>query len=233
MKKLFIGFVVFVLAVLFIVSVKANPTGVAASDINAGVSETWSGSSASSVTAQGGHVQSVNITGKAQTVLWQGFYGVVNNTIVLANAAGTAMLDWKDASPSGEVYFGESNVDWSNVAAGTHSNLITEQVTKGYANTSGVDNLTETYTTSTSHPDFKVGSTTITGAPAVRTYDGSGTKNSYISVFLWDPTNGNAVYTGLINQSQTGFNGNDADYQVVIPTAASSTRTMYVYVELE
>lgn len=199
-------------------------------DYDVGAAKTRSESTAAgTLTAGGGNVSSLNVTGEDQTNWWHGFYGVVNHTIVLDDASNTTFFSWSNSEPNGEIFFvNASSATWSGVAT---TNLVwawsREVIGQGMA-PSGLDVYNKTYNVTYTHPDFDVDTAgTQSGSVCVRLQSGN-----FWGVLLSSDADSRAIYTAIINQSQTGFDGGTYDFEILLPTSGAQ-RTYYVFSELE
>lgn len=124
MKRLFVVSFVLLSLVLGLVSA-VQPFGAQTTFID---SERAPEDSAGNMSALAGNVTELNIFGYSITQSWQGYFGNVSGTIMLADSNDYVMYNWSLASPSGEVYATENNsIVWTNVqcfnftAAGTYA----------------------------------------------------------------------------------------------------------------
>ncbi len=190
-------------------------------------------SSSASTEVQAGNVTELNISGTAVTEHWAGFYGEITGDITLANAAGNVFYNWTGlGSISGEVFASTDNaVSWSGIGCASAGELSTIEGIIGIAPTDA-DRINATYTT-TAHPDFTVGGASVSGCDSTNAYTDTGLDaSSFYQVLLTD-TQGDAVYTTLINDSITGFNNAAHDFELLVgePDSAGAT-AMYFYLEL-
>ena len=96
---------------------------------------------AQTVTAIAGNITYVNLTSFSVTRTWQGYYGEVSGTIVLADASNYTIYDWNNANPDGRVYAARvNNVDWSTIACATLLELSDDEAQYTGTNITNRDN---------------------------------------------------------------------------------------------
>jgi hypothetical protein len=232
---------VFALVATTIMAGAALAEPVAPIDLTNGTSErrNLSALSAQMVNAQAGNVTHINLTALAITQGWQGYYGNINGTIVLQNAAGDTFYDWTATDPEGEVYATRiTNPDWSSVSCLDGTGIGNEQTALNMAN-DDPDSVNNTYDNTVSHPGFDVGGNTI-GADscyATNAYVNNNTQTASFFQVLLEENGGSIVYTTLINSSTTGFDGGTYDFQLLVGedghgAAASTVTPYYFWVEI-
>jgi hypothetical protein len=115
------------LVVLFSVTVIAvEPFG---ASVTIGANETAPLDAAGNAPAIAGNISQLTISGFSVTQSWQGYYGEVTGTIMLADASDNVMYNWSVAQPSGEIYASTNNsLSWGYIqcfnltADGTYGN---------------------------------------------------------------------------------------------------------------
>lgn len=189
-----------------------------------------------SVPAMAGNVTQLEIIGTAITTSWQGFYGNVTGSLVLADAGGNNMYNWSLTSPSGEVYASRSNaVTWANIDCSSADNITAEESALGQ-NAADPDSVSNTYT-SIGHPGFDVGSATVNNCPSTQAFNSGGTAGTgFWQVLLNDETN--TVYATVLDAApDTGFDGNDWDFELLVgengKAGNEAATPYYFYVELQ
>jgi len=192
-------------------------------------------SSSASTAVQAGNVTELNISGQAITTHWAGFYGEISGNITLENANGDVFYDWTGLNALvGEVFASpDSTVQWDGIGCANASEISSIESSLGISATDA-DNIASTYS-SNSHPSFDVGTVTgITGCNSTNTYVNSGPSSSAFYQILLTDRDGTPVYTTLINESTTGFDGNTHDFQLLVGESdAAGTTTLYFYIELD
>jgi len=188
------------------------------------------------VNAVAGNVTQLSIDALAITKSWQGYYGNVSGTIGLWDGSNNTFYNWSMASAAGEVYASRaSSITWSAIQCANSSEITTEESNLGQS-ASDADSVSNTFSNSTYHPAFDVGSVAI-GADqcyASNPFDNNGAQTSaFYNVLLWQGTN--SVYTTLLNGSKTGFNGQPWDFELLVGEDGhgnTATTPYYFFVEL-
>ena len=235
-RKIGIITIMLITALLSVSAVLAQPTG--AENVEALNSTRYNvsagGGTPPSVEAQAGNVTQLELNGTAITTSWQGFYGNVSGTLILADSQGNQFYNWSGiASPSGEVYASRSDsVTWASIDCTNSTQVASEETYLGQSATDP-DSVTNTYSV-TSHPWFLVGSTNATGCPSTKAYDSSGAQGTdFWQVLLNDGTN--QVYSTIMS-SAAGFDWNPWDFQLLVgengKPGNEATTPYYFYVEL-
>jgi hypothetical protein len=100
---------------------------------------------AGSTDAMAGNVSELTISGYSLTQSWQGYFGNVSGTIMLADLGDNVMYNWSLASPEGEIYASKNNsIIWNYVqclnfsADGTYGDIATGG-NPGATNTQGTN----------------------------------------------------------------------------------------------
>ncbi|WP_414838024.1 hypothetical protein ACK3SF_01330 [Candidatus Nanosalina sp. VS9-1] len=176
-----------------------------------------------SVDLDGGNVTAANLSAEQSTDSWAGLYGNATGSLVLGTGdSGSVLYNW-DASAE-NVFASSASVTWTNLTNGT-----AEDVDSYYSFLSGSDNAVNTFTS---------GNTTITldgedykGETAMTNNDaGSG---AWSTVALLDNSSEkNPVFTGIVGEDATAFNGDSADYQLILPAEDDSVNSFNMYLEL-
>ena len=195
--------------------------------------------SAVSVTAQAGNVTELDITATQITTAWQGFYGNISGNIVLQDSSGNNFYNWSGLGAiSGEVYASRNDsVVWGSIGCINDTEISSENTYLGKT-TADPDDITNTFNTS-SHPEFDVGTTTISSNACNSTNAFINTGQSatdFYQVLLADGSS-NIVYTTLIDEDQTGFDGTANDFQLLVgengnATQAATLTPYFFYIEL-
>ena len=198
-----------------------------------GEAETFRLSGAGNISVEGSNVTEVNITHRTQSSWWQGVWGEVLVNFTLEDASGDTFYSWGVGINTGEIYFGNTSVtDFSNLATVGGIELAEHQLSDGWANSSGIDNLTNTYSPDNSHPGFTADELPVAadGTPAVNLPSGHNCTVLYLDGggsedFLW---------VALIAQDLSGYNGETTDYECLLPTRGmAAIETYFVYAELD
>lgn len=187
----------------------------------------------SAINAQAGNVTELEINATAVTTSWQGYYGNVTGTLILADSAGNNFYDWNVSTPSGEVYASRSNaVTWSSIACASNANVSVEETYLGQT-TDDPDSVNNTF--SGIAPDFDVGSVSLSGCYGTNAYDDTGAQTTdFHQALLSDGPN--IVYSTLLNSS-VGFNSQTWDFQLLVgengKVGNEAATPYYFYVELQ
>lgn len=229
--------ILLVLALLVTASfVAADPAG--ATSVTEVTSSTYNVSAISpgQANAQAGNVTELSLNGSGVTTSWQGYYGNITGTIILADASGNNFYDWNISTPSGEVYASRSNaVDWSTINCSNSTDVSSEETYLGQ-NATDPDSVSNTFAL-TSHPSFYVGSTNITGCYSTHAYDSTGGQGTgFWQVLLHDTAN--TVYSTILDSSVgTGFDSNPWNFELLVGENGKNGDTTvtpyYFYVELQ
>ena len=194
----------------------------------------FSEASSASVAVQAGNVTELNISGSGVTDHWAGFYGEISGNITLGDTSGNVFYDWTGLNAlSGEVFASnDSSVNWTGIGCASAAELTSIEASLGITATDA-DRINATYT-SGAHPSFDVGTVTgITGCNSTNAYTNTGKDASTFYQILLTDTEGDPVYTTLINDSTTGFNSVAHDFQLLVGESdAVGTTNLYFYLEL-
>lgn len=193
-----------------------------------------SGGSPQSTAVQAGNVTELNISGESITDHWAGFFGEISGNLTLENSDGDVFYDWTGlTSVAGEVFASnDSGVNWTGIGCASAAEISALETFLGVAPTDA-DRINQTYT-STSHPAFNVSGTQISGCNSTNAYVNSGPSTDAFYQILLTDTEGDPVYTTLINDTTTGFDGSAHDFQLLVGEADSvGTTTLYFYIELD
>lgn len=231
-KKLVITMLLLAVLTLAIVIAAPDPGGAV---LTPGASSRGTDTDASSnpQNAQAGNVTQLNINQSRITQIWQGYYGNVSGQIVLENSGGDTFYDWSLAAITGEVYATRNTVDdWSAINCTNSTHWEAEETELNIVGTD-TDGINETYDTVT-HPTFDVGTKTIPldYCRATRPYNSAGAAGAWYNVLL-NSNSTNTVYTVVLSEDSSAFDGSLADFELLVPTDKSSgLATYYFYVEL-
>ncbi len=186
--------------------------------------------------ALAGNVTEIDLVGVAITQSWQGYYGDVSGHITLDDGNNLTFYNWSVTEAQGEVYASRTNsITWANVLCANQANVTAEESALGQ-NADDADSVNNTYSNSTSHPAFSVGDVSIAAHDcwAANMFDNNGAQTSQFFNVLLEESN-NIIYTTLLNGSQTGFNGNTYDFELLVGEDGhgnGATTPYYFFVEL-
>jgi hypothetical protein len=205
---------------------------------------------APTVNAEAGNLTELSIEGRTQTKSWQGFYGNVSGTIILADAQGNVFYNWSAAEPQGEVYASTVNtITWTTVECaptiGNASYLNTWQTFFGM-NYNDYDTINKTYNL-TNHQIFWTAYTELTLCPTAYTYVNSEAQyTDFPAVLLTSDGESTLIFTAILEDKatnvragKTGFDGGDYDFQLLVAESGQTKATMdvvtpyYFWVELQ
>lgn len=216
-----------------------------------------------SVEALAGNVTELNIQGFSTTQSWQGYFGNVSGTIMLADSSDSVMYNWSLASPQGEIYASTNDsVSWSDVQClnfTSDGTYVSESGNGGTTNQHGtnltqlealfnidwddVDGVNETFNLFgpgthdlfyTNNLEFSEGECRNT-----RIFDssGSGINDNFEEVLMYDPVTRSIIFASIIDEDVNGFDGATHDFEMLVLEDGHETdvdtTTYYFYVELE
>jgi hypothetical protein len=233
---------IIVLVLLFNVSLvlAVEPFGATVINIS---SERAPSDNATGIPAIAGNVTELSITGFSTTQSWQGYFGNVSGTILLADASDNIMYDWTLASPEGEIYAstndsitwsyvqclnftsdGTYDVDADKLAAGNTSahgtNLAILEDMFGIAS-DDVDGVNETFTLlGSGHNTFYTNNLEFSEGECRNTQvfssSGYGEDNKFEEVLLYEPTTYSVIFASLLNEDIFGFDNNPHDFEMLV-----------------
>jgi hypothetical protein len=226
--------VVIIAIIVITMTTTAEPQGpTSLTELN---SERYEGANAYALDAQAGNVTELSISATTISRFWAGYYGNISGTVVLANANNNSLYEWNATNPQGEIYASRnSSLQWVSVTCADDSLILQEEIDMNMGTSPERINVTFQYQ---SHPEFYVGSNPITQNTCRSTnlYDNTGFQtNSFFQVLLMEGST--AIYTTIISPETIGFDGNEYDFQMIVPEDGSNanvdTTTYYFYVEIE
>lgn len=189
-----------------------------------------------SLGAQGGNVTGLNIHALTVTQSWQGYYGNVTGTVTLQDSRNYTFYNWSAAQPSGEIYATRnSSVSFADINCSGLANLTNEETFLGQS-ASDPDSVRNTFNRLV-HPSFTVGSMTIP-ANNCNSTNGYVNNNSQTGNFVMVLLNNkhNMIYTTIINNSVTGYDGAPHDFELLVgeneKTGNIGATAYYFFVEL-
>jgi hypothetical protein len=199
-------------------------------------------SSGTMVNISGGYLATLNLTTSFQDYRWKALVGYVSGEFTLDDESGSTVYDWALASISGKVYAtrNSSGLSWVQIACANTTILENENFLMNH--TSASDNITATFSRK-NHSSFSVGEKTIdeNDCPSLNTYVNNASQTEiFIEVALYDgineTTGGNIVYTTILEQNTEGYDGQEYDFQMIVPeiglSTFSSRTAYYLYVEI-
>ncbi len=216
---------------------------------------------ATGIPALAGNVTELSIFGYSITQSWQGYFGNVTGTIMLADNTDNVMYNWSLASPEGEIYSSTNDsISWADIqcfnfdADGTYigaetpgatnqhgTNLTILEAMFGIAE-DDVDGVNETFTLlGSGHNTFYTNNLEFTEGECrntqVFTNAGYGEDNKFEEVLLYEPTTYSVVFASLLNENVFGFDNNPHDFEMLVLENGHltdvDTTTYYFWIELE
>ena len=215
------------------------------------------------IPAIAGNVTELSIFGYSLTQSWQGYFGNVSGTIMLADSNDNVMYNWSLASPEGEIYASTNNsIAWNYVqcfnfdADGTYADdTLNAGGTSMYGTNlsilesmfgidwDDVDGVNETFTLlgAGGHNTFYTNNLEFSEeecrSTQVFSNAGQGEDNKFEEVLLYEPTTRSVIFASLLNEDVLGFDNNPHDFEMLVlengHLTDTSTTTYYFWVELE
>ncbi|MEK6968755.1 MAG: hypothetical protein AABX51_09110 [Nanoarchaeota archaeon] len=230
------------LLLLSVAIVQGIPSG--SDTLTVGKSERAANNTPKSTVALAGNVTALDLTGRSVTKYWQGYFGNITGTVVLADSSNYTLYEWATADPQAEIYAARTqSINWINSidCANLTTIEIEDNTTLGVNQTADVDTVNKTFDR-TDHPALLVGGnpTPISGCRST-SVNHSGTGNGYYEVLLQDNNSGTIIYTAYVPQGNyTGFDGGQHDFQMLVAEKGNGaeeypnggTTTYFFFVEL-
>lgn len=187
----------------------------------------------------GGYLAKLNLTATIQNPHWKAFLGWVQGKFTLDDSTGSTIYDWELTTVGGQIYStrNSSIANWSGIECATVLDLENENTLLEH--NSPDDNITATFNNGApgTHPAFNVGSVPISAnsCPSLNTYINNGTQSDdFFEMTLHDGIN--IIYATTINSNTQGYDGDNYDFQMIVPENGNETwigaTAYYLYVEL-
>ena len=197
--------------------------------------------------------------GWGKTQAWQGYFGNVSGTIMLADGADNVMYNWTLASPEGEIFASTNNsINWVHIqcfnftATGTYHE---ESGTGGTTNLYGTnltqlerqynikpddgDGVDETFYLigPDTHNTFYVNANEFSEGECWNTrindWTGFGQNDIFEEVLMYEPTTQSIIFAALLNEDVLGFDNRTHDFEMIVledgHKTDTSTTTYYFY----
>ncbi|MCP3686324.1 MAG: hypothetical protein GY861_27080 [bacterium] len=182
------------------------------------------------INAEAGNMTEMIIDGNKSTNYWQGYFGNITGSTVLADADNNTMYNWNMSDPTGEVYAANFTVEWASIMCvnmtqtddyveehAMNLSILETYFNVPFTDADGIDEtFNETYSDATG---FQVGDVTINvddNCPALYTFvDGAYQTASFVEVLLTDNVSA-VVYTTVVEQDVAGFDGAPRDFQMMV-----------------
>ncbi len=182
--------------------------------------------------------------GKITTVLfnlsqpnsdWKGYVGNISGTLVLDDANNNTLFEWSFTTLTGEVFATRASgtPTWTSISCADSGEVATENTF--FSHGTDIDNITNTFDNG-NHKQVIVGGNTISAnscSYSDYTYVSDAAQTSTFSeVLLHDGSN--IVYTSVLEDDSTGFDGTSYDFQMILPDNGDTSinTAFYFYVEL-
>lgn len=181
----------------------------------------WAGLTAGSVATEGGNISGVNVTGATLTDRWASYFGDVSGNIRLTDSVGTSnVYTWTwVASNGGEVCLSEDAAfAFASAVAADGTDIDTDM---SWAASS--DDGVTTYT-------GDAGSITFNGVTPITTADSVTLGSGFVDVVVSDGAD--LAYCTNIDSTGDNYDGEAADYEIMVPTALSGSTTYNFFAEL-
>ena len=194
--------------------------------------------------ALAGNVTELTIFGYSVTQTWQGYFGNVSGTVMLADSSDNVMYNWSLASPEGEVYATTiGTVNWTGIACFDLATNHGALETLFNITSDDVDGINETFSDSTNHDLFYTNNVQFSAGDCAATniYDstGAGVGANFQEVLQTDGSSATAViFTSILDEEgPAGFDGAQHDFEMLVLEDGhgtdAATTTYFFYVELE
>lgn len=189
------------------------------------------------INISGGYIATMNLTVTAQNRRWKSFVGSVTGKYTLDDAAGSTIYDWATTVTEGRIYatMNSSSPNWEGIECANETILELENINMNHTNPE--DNISATFNNQ-SHDIFWVGGIQISAntCPSLNTYvDGEAQSNYFEEMVLHD-NEGNIIYASILEDSIQGYDGEDYDFQMIVPEMGSpgfsGSTAYYLYLEL-
>lgn len=182
--------------------------------------------SSDSVDLDGGNVTQADLSSEQSTDNWAGLYGNASGTLVLgAGTDGDVLYDWDASADS--VFAASDDVVWSNITDGYAGTV------DGFYDITGSDDANATFTANTNET-VDVSETEYEGSTALTNGD---SEEAWSTIVLEDnssdeETDNLPVFAGIVGEGDAAFNGDEADYQMILPAEDENPRSFDMYLEL-
>lgn len=204
-------------------------------------SETATPASAAIINTSGGSITTMVLNATTQNLRWKAYVGNVSGKLTLDDANNFTIFDWPLGAVAGEIYATRSpdTVSWGNINCSNSTHIRNEELALNHTNSN--DNISSTFSIK-SHNPFYIGNSLIAqnSCFSIHTYVNDTSQSSnFEEVLLYDgtnSTNGDIVYTTVLEQDKPGFDRASYDFQMIVPENGlatwSSSTAYYFYVEL-
>ncbi|MBN1544874.1 hypothetical protein JW898_05440 [Candidatus Woesearchaeota archaeon] len=188
------------------------------------------------LTTGGGTITWLNINATTQNPRWKAYVGNISGQLALQDASKNTVYNWNISSMEGEIYSTRKTtlVDWDSISCANLAQIQAEETALNMTSSSE-DSIISTFSKK-SHAQFYAGLTLIEADSCNSTnlYVNSQESSDFAELLLHDGSY--IVYTALIEDAITGFDGNQYDFQMILPDSglegSQTPETYYFYVEL-
>ncbi len=187
-----------------------------------------------SINTAGSNVSEININSVISTTAWQGYYGNITSSTLLADKNQNVMFKWNASLSTGQVFASRNNsISWETVNCATNDTIVNEDVYLGKTG-SEIDSVNKTFY-ARNHLHFVVGARLLQHC-ASTTLGSNETSGNFWNILIGDNEGtGNAIYTGLINSDTSGFKNEPVDFELLVPVNGKIEGNVvpyYFYLEL-
>ncbi|MBW2997312.1 hypothetical protein KY349_03155 [Candidatus Woesearchaeota archaeon] len=184
----------------------------------------------------GGTITTLNINATTQNPHWKAYVGNISGELALQDASGNAVYDWNITSMEGEIYATRKSTvaDWDSIVCANLTHIQSEETALNMTSSSE-DSILNTFNEK-SHVAFYAGLTSVAANSCNSTnlYVNSQASSDFEELLLYDGSY--VVYAALLEDSITGFDGTEYDFQMILPDSglegSQTPETYYFYVEL-
>jgi hypothetical protein len=200
-----------------------------------------------------GNITEMDVSGYSITQSWQGYFGNVTGTIMLADNLDNVMYNWTIASPEGEIYASTNNsIIWGTIKCldaeyGTYFEDLESMFGLAYDD---VDGVNETFSLAGTHENgfglahdlFYTNNIEFSAGECASTHlfaaNQNATDSTFQEVLLYDSTTASIVFTSILDEeTPQGFDGDGHDFQMLVLENGHlidiAPTTYYFWVELE
>lgn len=238
-NKIFFIILIIILFFLFVnLTFAGNPIPPSSIVIISNETKEVSNSSGTMLNTSGSYITTINISTISQNLRWKAFVGWVTGKYALDNVNGSTIYDWTMISTTGNVYAtrNSSIISWSNIVCANNSTMHTENLMMNHTKAS--DNITATFSRSSTHQAFSVGTVSFNASqcPTLNTYVGNTTQDTYFEEMALYDGSSSLIYATIMNPGKTGYDSKTYDFQLIVPenglVGFSGATAYYLYVEI-
>jgi len=209
--------------------------------------------SAGNASAIAGNVTELAISGYSVTQSWQGYFGNVTGTIMLADNSDNVMYNWSLASPEGEIYASTNDsILWANIKClederGTYFEGLEAEF--GIAS-DDVDGVNETFSIGGTHENgfglthdlFYTNNIQFSAGTCASTHifaaNQNATDSTFQEVLMYETSTASIIFASILDEeSPLGFDGRAHDFEMLVledgHLTNTATTTYFFWVELE